>query len=357
MSKPQNVGGVRSANALGSSNGVRIVDRRPVPPSQREIDLYYSSRGQRRKERVVVARPTSFDEITLAVVDEISPAPPPNLDLPHGLHDAVQQSRRAMRELTSRLSAPYRHASPMLDTRRAEPNNISHLLIECIPMALYAQDALGQNVVSVYRKVAEPFRSLLEELEIEMVETSKRLEGQIVHVHGSRRLQIYNLFCMFDCPALSFFPDIFDRYSFPNAGSPPKIYLARRGARALLNNAEVERILKARGYETIYMEDFPIREQMAIAQHAKHVVAVHGAAMAFLALNRGVSTLLELFPPHTYHEHFATSLSRVDRYAVMLPDFDEAVPSRGWGALLAWKDAPFAVDLETLEQALDELAA
>ena len=79
--------------------------------------------------------------------------------------------------------------------------------------------------------------------------------------------------------------------------------------------------------------------------------------MGFLALNRGVSTLLELFPPHTYHEHFATSLSRVDRYAVLLPAYDEAVPSRGWRALLAWKDAPFAVDLEALAQALDELTS
>lgn len=336
---------------------VRILGRQPAQDVRREIDLFYSSNGKRVRKTVQITRPTRFDDITVAVVDEISPLPPLNLNWPDSLIDVAHQGRRALREMTSRYGSTFRHASPMLDARQLEPNNVAILLVECIPLALHAADVLGSKPLTVFRKVGERFQSLLDEVGLDTVQTPKRLEGPMVHVRGSRSLQVYDLLGTFDCPALTFFPEIYDRFTFPGTNLPDKIFLARRGARALLNHDEAERMLRARGYETIYMEDFPMREQFAIAQHAKHVVAIHGAAMALLAFNKDLDSVIELSPPHTYHEYYPLSLPRARKYAVQLPDFDESVPNRGWEMVKSFKDAPFAIDLEALEQALDEGAS
>ncbi|MFT3813456.1 MAG: glycosyltransferase family 61 protein [Acidovorax sp.] len=334
---------------------VEIAERRSAPVSSRTINLYCPVNGERTRQSVTVGRPIRFDDIVVAVVNETSSPPSRELNWPNGLRGVARLAYHAMGDAKSRFTPALRYSSPVFDARRVEPNNISHLLLECIPMVLFAKEVLGANVVPVFGKVRNPFASFLEEFGIDAICTSKRIQGPIVHIRGSRNLQFYDLPGVIDCAATSFFPDIYDRFSFPNENCPSKIYLARRGVRSVLNNKEVERIVRARGYETIYMEDYSIREQLSMAQHAKHVVAVHGAAMALLAVNRGVDSLVEIFPPHVYHEHFAIGLPRVKSYAVLLSEFDCAVANCGWSVIHALKDAAFTVDLEMLERALDEI--
>jgi capsular polysaccharide biosynthesis protein len=61
-----------------------------------------------------------------------------------------------------------------------------------------------------------------------------------------------------------------------------KLYISRRDAtrRRLLNEDECWRLLEARGYARVFMEDHSFREQVALMQEASAVVALHGAGLA-----------------------------------------------------------------------------
>jgi capsular polysaccharide biosynthesis protein len=180
--------------------------------------------------------------------------------------------------------------------------------------------------------------------------------GPIVHVRGTRGLAAFNLENAFDCAVTTFFPDIYDQYEFKRTVQYDKIFLARRDWRAIRNHSEVERLLIAHGYTTVYMEDFSILDQISIAKHARDVVAIHGAAMAFLALSRGVDSVIELSPPHVYHSYFPVALgSKVRKYVLVIPEHDERVMHSGFEAVLHFKTRPFEVNLRLLERALAEL--
>lgn len=63
-----------------------------------------------------------------------------------------------------------------------------------------------------------------------------------------------------------------------------KIYISRNNPRhnfkrKIVNEIEVENFLAQRGFKKIYMEDHNFLEQVAIASHAKCIVAVHGAGI------------------------------------------------------------------------------
>lgn len=66
----------------------------------------------------------------------------------------------------------------------------------------------------------------------------------------------------------------------PGGALPKKVFLSRRKTRTLANEAEIETVLAARGFRTIYAEDLPAADQMRLFREAEEVVAVHGAALA-----------------------------------------------------------------------------
>jgi capsular polysaccharide biosynthesis protein len=155
-----------------------------------------------------------------------------------------------------------------------------------------------------------------------------------------------------DYSPTAMFPHIYESFAFAKTVAFDKVYIGRRDARSLTNAAEVEALMKSFGYTPVYMEDYSIADQASIGAHAKHVVAIHGAAMAYLALSRRVETVIEIFPPHVFQSHFALALgARVGRYFVVVPDFDERVMLTGWQT---FKNRPFAADLDLLRQALGE---
>jgi hypothetical protein len=342
------------APRLAAVKSVSIRDRKPVPTNQCDVDLLYAVNGKRVDRRATLYRPTKFDEIVAAVVDDDTSSIPtgeiPRLNSPR---DAARFAYRMLRDLRARMEQPMRSEKPLFDTRSFEPNNFSHLLIDIIPLCRFANNALGGNVRHVFRKVEGPFRELLDIFEIDVMLTERRVGGSIVRIRGTRGLSAYDMLGTFDVPAITVIPDIYDDVSFKSTRQADKIFIGRRGHRSLLNNADVVQFLARQGYETIYMEDHPVREQLEIAASAKHVVAVHGAGMGALVLNKSLESVVELLPPHVFHQHFPISLSRnVKRYAVVMPEYDEAVPQSGWPALVAYKHSPFSVDLPSLERAL-----
>jgi hypothetical protein len=76
---------------------------------------------------------------------------------------------------------------------------------------------------------------------------------------------VYDLPGLFDCPGVAFFPTIIKTYAVRQEACP-KIFLARRGARALTNHAAVELLTAAYGYETIYMETTRLHSSSRLEQ-------------------------------------------------------------------------------------------
>jgi len=86
-----------------------------------------------------------------------------------------------------------------------------------------------------------------------------------------------------------------------NAGLPRKIFISRRGTRRLTNEASIVALLREHGFQTVYFEGMPLAEQWSIARYATSIVAIHGAALGFLA-TKGAAPLasfelLEFFSP------------------------------------------------------------
>lgn len=263
-----------------------------------------------------------------------------------------------LRTAHSRWSPPVRTGRPMFDVRSFEPNNVAHLLLEILPLCLFVREVLGEEAQYVFGKVHGPFRDLIDLFRLDALVTHRQVAGDMVRVRGTRGLAAYDLLGLFDCPAITFFPHVYDSWSFSPPHRSEKLFLARRGPRALVNQAEVEAFLARRGFETVYMEDYPVSEQLGLASQARHVVGVHGAAMASLVLNPALDSVVELLPPHVYHQFYPVCLdARVRRYALLLPEFDETVVHSGWPTLQAYKNEPFQVDMPSLERALSEAGA
>ena len=69
-----------------------------------------------------------------------------------------------------------------------------------------------------------------------------------------------------------------DDYDLPKLDTPKKVFIARRGGRAILNEAEVDAVLP--GYTKIFPEKLSAAEQFALFRNATDIVAIHGAALA-----------------------------------------------------------------------------
>ena len=312
--------------------------------------------GAEARQVINMQRPTRFDQLMTVLVEETSAAPHAAPIPIRSGKDALRWTYRHARDLSARYGAPTRFDRPVLDTRHIEPNNFAHLLHNIIPLCLEARKTAGPDVAFVLKKLDRgletKIRELLSQFAIDPVVTDKTIKGPIVHIRGSRGFAVYDL-PAFDCEVINFFPKVYDQYAVKKTIAFDKVFLSRRGARALVNHAEVERILNAHGYKTIYMEDHSIQDQISIGANSRHVVAIHGAAMAYLTFAKRIESVIELLPPHVYHEYFPVALgANVGNYVLVIQDLDPRVAHSGWETIYRFKNQPFAANIALLEQAL-----
>lgn len=346
----------RGVATIANSSEPRIVSRSQALPNRiRPVTVLYEHRGQPQRTVIEVTRPTQFEEVVLSLCRETTE--PPTLSVwPGNARDVPRAATRAIRNAYSRFAPPLRCEYPVFDTRKFEPNNIAHLLLDLVPVGLFVQNTLGRDAKSAFRKVVGPFRHVVDLFELGALCTHRRIDAEIIHVRGTRGLAVYDLLGTFDCPAITFLPNVYSGRSFPPSHRIEKVFLARRGARALLNHTDVAEFLSTLGFQTIFLEDYPIQQQLAIVAQAKHVVAVHGAGMAGLVLNPAIESVVEILPPHVYHQLFPMCLGdRVKRYALLMPEYDETVQHRGWDTLSRLKNAPFRIEIGAVDRALCEV--
>ncbi len=116
----------------------------------------------------------------------------------------------------------------------------------------------------------------------------------------------------------------------PEAGGRRRVYISRARAsqRRVVNEDEVLKELRPRGFETHYLEDLPFAEQVALLHDAEAVIAPHGAGLSNLIF-AGRIPVLEFLGRSVTPIYFFLALSLGQTYHYLYPrelDEDEQPP-------------------------------
>jgi hypothetical protein len=309
--------------------------------------VHYVELGIQKTMTVHMKLPTYFDGIAVSIVHQVLPALPMPPIAVGSFRSAARFGYHTARRAEAAIRSPRVMRKPVFDTRGWEPNNFAHLLLDLIPYSLYVRQAAGPEVIVLFQRLGTRFRELLDIFGVVPVFERRRIEADVVKISGTRGLAVYELDpkSTFDCPGICFVPNVYTEMDFSSSRTFERVFLARRGARRLLNQAEVEETVARFGYRTVFMEDYSLRDQLSIGTQAKHIVAVHGAAMAFLVMNKRIDSIVEFLPTNNYAAGFPVALGwRVRHYEQIIPSFDRSVQHVGWPAIAGFKDLPFAVD-------------
>jgi len=86
----------------------------------------------------------------------------------------------------------------------------------------------------------------------------------------------------------------------PWAGPAPRIFISRgsRGARSIVNEQEVLRVLRPLGFERLRLEGMPLAKQIAVFSRAECVVGPHGAGLTNLTFCRPGTKVVEIGTPY-----------------------------------------------------------
>ena len=344
-----------STNSLKPVKILSETDASPMTVSN--VGLHYVEAGQPKSTSVPTMRPVYFDKIVVSTVFETLPAFLATSAPYNTLRNIARNAVFTARNLRASSAKPVTFSTPVLDMRAIEPHNIAHLLTDIIPYYLLAKAAVGSDITLLLsRQVKGSFADLLTAFSIVPVTETRRINGEIIKLRGTRGLSVFDLPETFDCRGINFAPHAYDAFNFPSTLNLEKIFLARRAPRNLGNQDEVEALAAGYGYKTIYPEDYTIAEQLGIGAHAKHVIAVHGAAISLLLMNKKVDSVIELFPPNVHHELFPAALGeKVVRYEQIVPDFDPRIAHNGWQAILPFKSRNFSVNVTLLGRLLSEI--
>jgi hypothetical protein len=92
-----------------------------------------------------------------------------------------------------------------------------------------------------------------------------------------------------------------------------RIFISRRktGTRTLRNEAELEKMLHAKRFETHFMEQYPLAKQARLIRESEIIVATHGAGLANLAFARPGTQVIEIVPARRYNATCYPNKSRI----------------------------------------------
>lgn len=99
--------------------------------------------------------------------------------------------------------------------------------------------------------------------------------------------------------AIDFVRKLFLKEKIDNVNYPKKIYISRKKAfsRRFVNEEEVERILKARGFKEVELENLDIFEQAKIFYNADTIFSPHGGGLTNIIFSKPNTKVIEVFSP------------------------------------------------------------
>jgi Glycosyltransferase 61 len=336
---------------------VSILNEVDIVTPEIEFHLIYNDETGRKERAIRTAIPIRVERLVTFVIDSIIPQVKLPLPKINSLRSFAVFIRNLIRNLIGHVSKPVKYDNIVYDFRGHSPNNVAHLMMDIIPSFLHVRSVANQEVYFLLDKVAEPFQKLLDIFNITTINTNNKINASCVKTFTTRGLSAHDRSILFDTTVYALLPNIYDRYSFSSGlEGIDKIFIARRGVRGVSNLSEVEALLKGYGYKTIFMEDYPMEVQLGIATEAKDIIAVHGASMGMLVLNKEIESLIEIMAPNVYNDYFPCAIgSKVKKHIQIMSYFDTRVPYNGWSVIEELKTKEFSVDLGQLEQALKML--
>ncbi len=336
---------------------IKILDEQTVPHANQSVTIIIGEPDGNRTLELQVKRPVHFEKMVTFQINDIVCAPKLSVRPVNSIRNLLINIRNTWLNAYSALSRPVEYQDPVFDVRCHEPNNIVHLMMHVIPFCLHVRQLSGANTKFLVAKISPPFKKLLEAFNIEPTITRQKVSGSFVKIFGTRGLAAYDILDVPDCQPITFVPNIYADYKFASPLiSKEKLFIARRGARGLLNHDAVESMLNRIGYQTVFMEDYTILEQLGIASEAKDVIAVHGASMGMFILNKQLNSLIEICPPNVYHEYFPLVLAgHIKKHIQIISSFDSSVAYSGWDAIIHFKNSPFSANQSQIELALGML--
>jgi hypothetical protein len=179
--------------------------------------------------------------------------------------------------LNARYSHNYFHwmieILPRLATMLRAGITADYYLVDCL--AQYQQDALAALGVAPHQLIQPHFKLLLAADEVVLPSFPS---PQCLRECGQRLLAGFG--------------------AAGRVASPRRIFISRRntGTRTMANERQLEELLRARGFETHSMEDYPLAKQARLVHEAEIVVATHGAGLANLVFARPGTRVIEIVP-------------------------------------------------------------
>lgn len=244
-----------------------------------------------------------------------------------------------------RLRMPKFRRGTALLLGAANSDNYYHWLLDSLPRWRLLQ-AAGHAQYDYVLLPGQPAKFQDELLDRLKVPPAKRLRCGKYCVHQFERLVVPAM--PFPVEAVPAWACRWLRSLFPLGGSgPEKIYLSRRGGRGrqIVNEAELEAALTARGFVSLQPETLSVAEQVERLGAARCVVAPHGAALSNLAFAPPGVRLLELFhPQHKNRCYVNLAAACGHRYASLDGRATSAPGERG---------LEYAVDVPAVLQVMD----
>ena len=304
---------------------------------------------------ITIRKSTFFNRMITASVDATTPAINKEYRPINSFKSLAQNLKALIANLNTQFSESLEFKTIVFDLREIEPNNIAHLMMTAIPFCLHTRNLVGADIQFLFKKMAEPYKNLLNEFDIHPIVSNKKIKAPFMKITGTRGHAYYNIINILDCPPITFVPNIYEKYHFASGlNGMKKIFIARRGERGLTNHSAVEQLLAARGYKSVYMEDYSIAVQLGIASEANDIVAVHGASMGMLVLRKSINSLIEICPSNVYQEYFPIALgNRVKTHIQMMDAHDFRVGFHDYSVISHFKSSPFSANVAQLNQALD----
>lgn len=245
------------------------------------------------------------------------------------------------------------------DLRHHTPQNWAHFLNNHLPYIFTAcaeMDLAWSDVTLVLPEACPGYiRAAAAIFGFELVATDDLLQGQALLIEadpwtGCRSVRD----AWVDIPQVVASLDLLPK----KRALPEKVFLTRRTTRQLLNAAEIEAWLSARGFVTLVPEELSAADQMRLFREAREIVAIHGAALApllYCPAAGKLERLIELMPCGHMTDVYRVIADKVGvqwtavrgrmkpEYIAPAYDFDKPFAQ--------FSQDPFAVDLTALELA------
>jgi capsular polysaccharide biosynthesis protein len=230
-----------------------------------------------------------------------------------------------------------------------------HWLLESVPKLLEAQRTLPSFTLLLPASYTDAFYA--DTLRLLNISTIVRLQSQIMY-------QVPDL-------ALPVLAEAQGDYSAPAmrevktvllaaAGigeaapaSPTRLYISRRKAprRKVLNEAEVEQLLKHYGFACVCFEDFAFEDQLRLCASANVLVSMHGAGLSNMLFMPEHSTVVEFRKFDDGLNYFFTGLGAT------LGHHYHLLYSKAADEQQSVQDADLYVDIKALDAVLQQLPA